>query len=379
MPLDDATSLDDTPSSSNGTLGLLEFPEKRVVEYPYGVLEFNEERVVVYPLMHGHGHASVDFTTFQALRTFLVKGARISGVFELALAAEGDQLGLAKPKGGIFEALTADQILELVADYGGTGKHVRLLVDDGFRYVKVLKEVARKSQRDILVVPEGAKLQVVPDRDGTPTVVAVARSTGREVRWQVIQPGSVAPRPAARISYRLTNDGKVLPRTVGLVALNLPAKSVFIFTDLNLYEWWAGRISSMRTSRSDLVTIVARYTVGSSQPFALTKFYDAELKQNGHEFARLLTDQGIARGRKLQLALTYESATSDTDIKALAGNIQDLAVGIGATEIYVNPPDDSLVEWNDSLGEAFVVSGPGGQHAAWSFIPVRGILRRRGR
>ena len=154
-------------------------------------------------------------------------------------------------------------------------------MSDGARYAEVLTEVAKKSKRDILVTPEGAGLVVVPGQHGRPTVVAVDRSTGRPVRWQVIQPDSVAWRPIARISYRLTDDGKVIPRSFGPVGLSLSGGSGVIFTDLNSYETWARRISSSPTSRSDLVTVIFRYSYDENLPFAINGFDGNEVKLDG--------------------------------------------------------------------------------------------------
>ncbi len=248
-----------------------------------------------------------------------------------------------------------------VRSQGEPQTDVRLLIDDGERYLALATELANSLYCDVYLTPHGAHLRYVrefsPVTNDSWDVIAVERQTGEPAEWLVVRPSDL---PEDVPTWFVTARGR-LRQSNGLVKVLLPDGVAF----------------ATKATFQDISSLAARMKVGASRVttvavnadlarFEITRFDDAGNLLGGVEFATLVGASLDVVHPDVQLALTWPTDTAACE--ALDVELMRLADALNRT-IWVPEP----------AGAAFVIPGCGefaavdevGGPSTWRAYPSR--------
>jgi hypothetical protein len=209
---------------------------------------------------------------------------------------------------------------------------VRLLVDDGERFLSAAVELATNLRRDVYLTAHGAFVRF--ERESSPVTgdsweaVAVDRGTGEPAPWLVVRPADL---PATVPTWFASIRGR-LRRATGLVTLPLP--DGIAFATRSSFGHLAQVVSRVAPPASGLTTIAVNADLGR---FEIGRFNDAGSLLGGVDFATLVAASLDELRPDVQLALSWPPKA---DARAAL--------------------DDELVRFADALDRTVWVPEPGG-------------------
>ena len=250
------------------------------------------------------------------------------GLFDVALVV-APHGGLAAPD-RLDESVSAADLVSIVAQAGATDCDLRVLTAPGEQNLPMLRAVARRLGRDVLIAPTGSEIMRLPaglpsTEDGTgggggDDLVPVDATTGHPVDWVAVQPSGEV---GAVLSWFELVGGLVVPRT-GLVVLPLPDGGRMLGTRETFVRARAAAVT-LRHGHPGLVTLGVQVRSGD---FVLG-YYDRRTQLvDGTGLAAALSALPLYRAN-VRLWLRWPTAGPDRD--RLRSNLADFAEVTGAT------------------------------------------------
>lgn len=249
----------------------------------------------------------------------------------------------------------------LVRTHGERETDVRLLVNDGERYLTLANDLANNLRCDVYLTPQGSTVRYLHESNAvtgdTWEAVAVSTATGEPIEWLVVRPLGL---PENVATWFVSLRGR-LRQSNGLVTVTLP--DGIAFATKATFRDTAHLASRIMPNRSRLTTIAVNADLGR---FEITRFDDAGSLLGGVDFATLVTASLDLIHPDVQLALTWPK---DTDAcTALNTELMRLADGLNRT-VWVPQPQ----------GAAFLLPGAGefvavdevGAPSRWRAYPSR--------
>jgi hypothetical protein len=238
---------------------------------------------------------------------------------------------------------------------------VRLLVDDGERYLTLANDLANSLRCDVYVAPRGGQIRYIHEftpltGDLWEAVVHDSR-TGEPTDWLVVRPLGL---PETVETWFTTARGR-LRQSHGLVTVPLP--DGIAFATKATYRDTAYLASRIMPTRNRITTIAVNADLGS---FEITRFDDAGSLLGGVEFATLVAASLDVIHPDVQIALTWPK--DPAACASLNTELMRLADGLNRT-VWVPQPQ----------GAAFVLPGFGefvavdevGTPSRWRAYPSR--------
>jgi hypothetical protein len=238
---------------------------------------------------------------------------------------------------------------------------VRLLVNDGERYLTLANDLANSLRCDVYLCPRGAQVRYIHEFSSITghlwEAVAIDTATGEPRDWLVVRPLGL---PDTVATWFASVRGR-LRQSHGLVTVPLP--DGIAFATKETYRDTAYLAARIMPSQNRMTTIAVNAELGR---FEITRFDDAGSLLGGVEFATLVTASLDVIHPDVQVALTWPKDT--TACTSLNTELMRLADGLNRT-VWVPQPQ----------GAAFVLPGFGefvavdevGAPSRWRAYPSR--------
>jgi hypothetical protein len=238
---------------------------------------------------------------------------------------------------------------------------VRLLVDNGERYLTLANDLANTLHCDVYLTPHGSHVRYVHESSQLSgdlwEAVAVDTATGEPVEWLVVRPLGL---PDGVDAWFTSARGR-LRQSNGLVTVALP--DGIAFATKTTYRDTAHLATRIMPNTNRITTVVVNAELGR---FEITRFDDAGSLLGGVEFATLVTASLDVIHPDVQVALTWPKDAAMC--ASLNTELMRLADGLNRT-VWVPQPQ----------GAAFVLPGFGefiavdevGSPSRWRAYPSR--------
>jgi hypothetical protein len=268
----------------------------------------------------------------------------------------------------------------VVAASGEPAADLRLLLDDGERYLVAATDLANTLGCDVYLTPHGASVRY--ERESNPVsgdswdAVAVDRVTGAPTGWLTVRPADLPPAlPTWFVSLR----GRLRPAT-GLVTTALPNGTAFA-TRASFRT--VATVAARLATRADgvlpgLSTVLVGADLGR---FEIARFNDAGSLLGGVDFATLVAASLDVLEPDLQLALAWPASSAagislDCELMRLADAL-DRTVWVPAQGAAAVVAREEPVA--DVTAGAFAALDAGGAPVHWypyrSRLAVAGDIR----
>jgi hypothetical protein len=233
------------------------------------------------------------------------------------------------------------RLAAVVRSRGDRNTDIRLLVDNGERYVAMAAQLAEYLRCDVFLTRGDSKIRYVREASRVTGVswdaISISEETGEPADWLVVRPGDL---PDDIAMWFVTARGRLRPGS-GLVTVALPDGIAFptkaTFRD-------TGALSArMRSGAGRMTTIAANADTGS---FEISRFDSPGALLSGVEFATLVSASLEVVHPDVQLALTWPRGAEAC--AALHVELARLADALNRT-VWVPEP----------AGAAFVAPGVG--------------------
>jgi hypothetical protein len=302
-------------------------------------------------------------------------------LFDLALVV-APHGGLALPD-RLDVLLSAADVVALVARAGAEACDLRVLTAPGEQNLPMLRAVARRLGRDVLIAPTGSEIMRLPaglpsTMDGTAgggdDLVPVDATSGHPVDWLAVHPSGEV---GAGLGWFELVGGLVVPRA-GLVALPLPDGGRMLGTRETFVRARAAALT-LRHGHPGIVTLGVQVRSGD---FVLGYFDRSTKLVDGTGLAAALSALPLYRAN-VRLWLRWPTGTPDRD--RLQSNLADFAEVTGATVWVPAEPGEAVMLDGcldlaalDVLGDAgrWQAYGPSGSFESdldGRLVPVGGV------
>lgn len=198
---------------------------------------------------------------------------------------------------------------------------VRLLVDNGERYLTLANDLANTLRCDVYLTPHGTRVRYLHESNAitgdTWEAVAIATDTEHPVEWLVVRPLGL---PESVATWFTSARGR-LRQSNGLVTVALP--DGIAFATKATYRDTAHLASRIMPSTNNITTVAVNAELGR---FEITRFDDAGSLLGGVEFATLVSASLDVLNPDVQIALTWPTdpalcASLDTELMRLADGL----------------------------------------------------------
>jgi hypothetical protein len=296
-----------------------------------------------------------EFTEEISVRDYLDHQRPMPHLFEIAQHMDPSAFA---PDG---RSTFGSSLSSMVRARGERETDVRLLVDNGERYLTLANDLANTLRCDVYLTPHGTRIRYVHQSSAITgdqwEAVAIATDTEQPVEWLVVRPLGL---PDGVATWFTSARGR-LRQSNGLVTVALPGG--IAFATKATYRDTAHLASRIIPSTNPVTTVAVNAELGR---FEITRFDDAGSLLGGVEFATLVSASLDELHPDVQLALTWP-----TDPALCAGldtELMRLADGLNRT-VWVPQPQ----------GAAFVLPGFGefiavdevGAPSRWRAYPPR--------
>ena len=290
------------------------------------------------------------------IEEYLAHRPAISHLFDLAPQLDPAGTGW-DPEGSQLDASR----LVAVARRNSRHTDIRLLVDDGERYLAAAIHLAESMWCDVYITPRGGGLRFLreyhPVTGESWDVALEDMTTSEPVEWLVVRPGDM---PAETPTWFVTARGRLRPRS-GLVSVPLPGG--LAFATKATFRDTAHLSARMRAGTTRVTTVAVNADQGR---FEISRFEDSGSLLGGVEFATLVAASLDVVHPDVQLALTWP--TDAEACNALDAELMRVADALNRT-VWVPKP----------AGGAHVLLGCGelaavdevGSPAEWLAYPSR--------
>lgn len=296
-----------------------------------------------------------EYTEEVPVERYLAQRRAIPHLFDIT--PDLDPSAFATDGGGSF----GSSLSSVVRARGERETDVRLLVDDGARFLTLANDLANNLRCDVYLSPSGSRLHYI--HESSPVTgdlweaVAIDTSTGAPVEWLVVRPLGL---PETVATWFTSIRGRVR-QSHGLVTVPLP--DGIAFATKESYRDTAYLAARIMRSQNRITTIAVNAELGR---FEITRFDDAGSLLGGVELATLVSASLDLVHPDVQIALTWPKDTAAC--AALNNELMRLADGLNRT-VWVPQPQGSAFVF-PGLGE-FVAVDEVGAPSRWRAYPSR--------
>ncbi|WP_213453673.1 hypothetical protein [Rhizomonospora bruguierae] len=257
---------------------------------------------------------------------------RTPGLHDLALVV-GPDGGLARPD-RVDVALRAADLTALVRQAGAEDCDLRILTAPGERNVPLLRGLARRLGRDVLVPPAGAQVVRRPlaRTTGVEDDLVAVDADGYPVDWLIVQPGGQV---GSAFGWFELSGGRVRQRT-GPISLPLPDGGVMLATR-ETFVHTRTAAAAIRVGHPAFVTLGVQVRSGD---FVLGYYDRSTTRVDAAGLAAALAALPLYR-RQVRLWLRWPD--DEADRGRLRTNLADFAEVTGATVWVPAEPAEAVL------------------------------------
>jgi hypothetical protein len=268
---------------------------------------------------------------------------------------------------GLFELSPADAgllddataIRSLMRANGQLGADVRLLADDGERYLDQVTEVANALRCEVYLTPHGATVTYHCEPGPVPTWDAVAtdRASGAPTQWLLVRPSDLAPDTP---TWFVSVAGR-LRQSAGLVSVPLPGG--LAFATRSAFPAVAAVAARLADRHAPVVPALTTLAVGVELGrFEIGRFNDAGSLLGGVEFATLVAASLDDVQPDVQLAIAWP--TQKAARISLDQELMRLADALDRT-VWVPEQGSRVVVAAEDAPGTFAVQDERGEPGRW--------------
>jgi hypothetical protein len=268
---------------------------------------------------------------------------------------------------GLFELSPADAgllddataIRSLMRANGQLGADVRLLADDGERYLDQVTEVANALRCEVYLTPHGATVTYHCEPGPVPTWDAVAtdRASGAPTQWLLVRPSDLAPDTP---TWFVSVAGR-LRQSAGLVSVPLPGG--LAFATRSAFPAVAAVAARLADRHAPVVPALTTLAVGVELGrFEIGRFNDAGSLLGGVEFATLVSASLDIVEPDVQLAIAWP--TRKPARISLDQELMRLADALNRT-VWVPEQGGRVVVAPENAPGTFAVQDDRGEPGRW--------------